>query len=237
MVPRSSVLPTGAVKRYGVLPRPGTRQPQRSLKKVRPHDGPRLRAPEQVSEKGGPDAHDMLQTTKDGERGFRTCAEGVTSPRLKTVFETAARRCDEGAAELEAKTRSLGGGPAASAGDPQPPALSAVRFIAPGPTSSLRSPEWTNTRCWPNASVAKTLQKAPTKQRSRRTSPGCKRDCAPPVPRGEGKSRSHPRSAKSGGPSELVRTMRRGAQAEVEAIKCGADKPLLGSINTKGDLP
>lgn len=58
--------------------------------------------------------NNLLQTTKDGERGFRTCAEGVTSPRLKTVFETAARRCDEGAAELEAKTRSLGGGPAAS---------------------------------------------------------------------------------------------------------------------------
>jgi uncharacterized protein (TIGR02284 family) len=56
----------------------------------------------------------FLISPRDNLRGFRTCAEGVTSPRLKTVFETAARRCDEGAAELEATIRSLGGEPAAS---------------------------------------------------------------------------------------------------------------------------
>jgi uncharacterized protein (TIGR02284 family) len=33
---------------------------------------------------------------------------------LKKVFEDAARRCDEGAAELQAKIRSLGGEPASS---------------------------------------------------------------------------------------------------------------------------
>ncbi|MGI8569187.1 MAG: PA2169 family four-helix-bundle protein [Methylocella sp.] len=58
--------------------------------------------------------NDLLETTKDGERGFRACAEGVTSARLKTVFESAARRCDEGADELEAEIRRLGGEPAAS---------------------------------------------------------------------------------------------------------------------------
>ena len=58
--------------------------------------------------------NNLLETTKDGESGFRTCAEGVTSPRLKTVFETAARKCDEGAAELQAEIRKLGGEPAAS---------------------------------------------------------------------------------------------------------------------------
>jgi uncharacterized protein (TIGR02284 family) len=58
--------------------------------------------------------NNLLETTKDGESGFRTCAEGVTSPRLKTVFETAARRCDEGAAELRAEIRRLGGEPATS---------------------------------------------------------------------------------------------------------------------------
>jgi uncharacterized protein (TIGR02284 family) len=57
--------------------------------------------------------NNLLETTKDGERGFRTCAEGVTNPRLKEVLEVAARRCDEDAAELEAKIRSLGGEPAA----------------------------------------------------------------------------------------------------------------------------
>ena len=56
----------------------------------------------------------LLETTKDGESGFRTFAEGVTNPRLKAVFETAARRCDEGAAELQAKIRSLGGQPVTS---------------------------------------------------------------------------------------------------------------------------
>ena len=34
----------------------------------------------------------LLETTKDGESGFRTCAEGVTRPGLKTMFEAAARR-------------------------------------------------------------------------------------------------------------------------------------------------
>jgi uncharacterized protein (TIGR02284 family) len=54
----------------------------------------------------------LLETTKDGEHGFRTCAEAVTNPRLKTMFEDAARRCDGGAAELQAKI--LGGEPATS---------------------------------------------------------------------------------------------------------------------------
>jgi uncharacterized protein (TIGR02284 family) len=56
----------------------------------------------------------LLETTKDGEEGFRTCAEAVTNPRLKTVFEDAARRCDGGAAELQAEIRKLGGEPATS---------------------------------------------------------------------------------------------------------------------------
>ena len=58
--------------------------------------------------------NNLLETTKDGARGFRTCAEGISNPRLSTVFEAAARRCDEGAGELEAKIHSLGGEPAAS---------------------------------------------------------------------------------------------------------------------------
>ena len=42
------------------------------------------------------------------------CAEGVKSTRLKTLFEEAAERCAQGAAELEAKVRSLGGDPTTS---------------------------------------------------------------------------------------------------------------------------
>jgi uncharacterized protein (TIGR02284 family) len=56
----------------------------------------------------------LLETTQDSVKGCVACAEGVTSPRLKMVFETAARRCDEGAAELRTAIRALGGEPATS---------------------------------------------------------------------------------------------------------------------------
>jgi uncharacterized protein (TIGR02284 family) len=56
--------------------------------------------------------NNLLETTRDGEDGFRTCSAAVTNSELKNMFETAARRCDEGAAELEAKIRNLGGEPA-----------------------------------------------------------------------------------------------------------------------------
>jgi uncharacterized protein (TIGR02284 family) len=58
------------------------------------------------------DVNDLLEISRDGEQGFRTCAEGVRTPNLKVLLETAARRCAEGAAELEAKVHSLGGEPA-----------------------------------------------------------------------------------------------------------------------------
>jgi hypothetical protein len=54
----------------------------------------------------------LLEISRDGEQGFHTCAEGVESTNRKALFEAAARRCAEGAAELEAKVRSLGGEPA-----------------------------------------------------------------------------------------------------------------------------
>ena len=59
--------------------------------------------------------NNLLEISRDGEQGFRTCAEGVQSPNLKALFEAAARRCAEGAAELEAKIRSVGGEPAQGA--------------------------------------------------------------------------------------------------------------------------
>jgi uncharacterized protein (TIGR02284 family) len=58
--------------------------------------------------------NNLLETTKDGEEGFRTCSAAVTNPELKMVFESAAKKCDEGAAELETKIRSLGGDPSQS---------------------------------------------------------------------------------------------------------------------------
>ena len=50
--------------------------------------------------------NDLLEISRDGEQGFHTCVEGVESPNLKALFEVAARRCAEGAAELEAQVRN-----------------------------------------------------------------------------------------------------------------------------------
>jgi len=55
--------------------------------------------------------NDLIETSKDGENGFRTCADAVKSAHVKMIFEAAARRCAEGAAELAAKVRALGGDP------------------------------------------------------------------------------------------------------------------------------
>ena len=38
----------------------------------------------------------FLANVTTPERGFRACAEGITSPRLKTVFEAAGQKCDGG---------------------------------------------------------------------------------------------------------------------------------------------
>jgi len=56
----------------------------------------------------------LLQTTKDGAKGFRTCAKDIKIGSLTPVFESSAQRCEEGAAELEAQIRKLGGEPVTS---------------------------------------------------------------------------------------------------------------------------
>jgi uncharacterized protein (TIGR02284 family) len=55
--------------------------------------------------------NDLIETSRDGEDGFRTCAEGVKNPQLKSFFEEKARRCAEGAAQLQGKVIELGGKP------------------------------------------------------------------------------------------------------------------------------
>ena len=55
--------------------------------------------------------NNLIETSRDGEEGFRTCAEGVNNPELKQMFERAASRCRQAVSELEAKVRSLGGDP------------------------------------------------------------------------------------------------------------------------------
>ncbi len=41
--------------------------------------------------------NDLIETSKDGEQGFRTCANGVKDAQLKVLFNEAAQRCAEGA--------------------------------------------------------------------------------------------------------------------------------------------
>jgi len=53
----------------------------------------------------------LLQTSRDGAMGFRTCARDVKSQSLAPLFEATSRRCEEGAAQLETAIRKLGGQP------------------------------------------------------------------------------------------------------------------------------
>jgi uncharacterized protein (TIGR02284 family) len=55
--------------------------------------------------------NDLIETSRDGEEGFRTCANGVKSPQLKQTFEHSASRCAQAVSELQAKVRGLGGDP------------------------------------------------------------------------------------------------------------------------------
>lgn len=55
--------------------------------------------------------NDLIETSRDGEEGFRACAEGVKNPQLRSFFEQKAMRCAEGAAQLQARVRELGGDP------------------------------------------------------------------------------------------------------------------------------
>jgi len=53
--------------------------------------------------------NDLLETSRDGEYGFNTSAEHATSPELKTMLMRHAGECREGALELQALIKQLGG--------------------------------------------------------------------------------------------------------------------------------
>lgn len=53
--------------------------------------------------------NDLIETCKDGEQGYKTCAENVKDSELKVVFDAGARRCAEGAQELRIQVQRLGG--------------------------------------------------------------------------------------------------------------------------------
>jgi uncharacterized protein (TIGR02284 family) len=51
----------------------------------------------------------LIETCKDGEYGFRSCAEHCKSPDLKTVFSRRSEDCAKCARELQALVSRLGG--------------------------------------------------------------------------------------------------------------------------------
>jgi uncharacterized protein (TIGR02284 family) len=53
--------------------------------------------------------NDLIENSKDGEYGFRECAEHAKSADLKQTFSTRADDCRKGAEELAAKVSALGG--------------------------------------------------------------------------------------------------------------------------------
>ena len=55
--------------------------------------------------------NELIETSKDGEKGFLKAAQDAKSPELKTMFSEGARRCAEGARELQALVGRLGGDP------------------------------------------------------------------------------------------------------------------------------
>jgi uncharacterized protein (TIGR02284 family) len=55
--------------------------------------------------------NELIETCKDGEYGFKACAEQADSPELKSMLQSRANECRSGAERLQAKVRELGGNP------------------------------------------------------------------------------------------------------------------------------
>lgn len=53
----------------------------------------------------------LVETCKDGEQGFQTCAEHVQSTELRELFNDRARTCREAAQELQSLVTQYGGTP------------------------------------------------------------------------------------------------------------------------------
>lgn len=58
--------------------------------------------------------NDLIETCKDGEEGFRTCAQDISDPEMKDYFINRAQRCSTAAAELQDVVEELGGTPETS---------------------------------------------------------------------------------------------------------------------------
>jgi len=55
--------------------------------------------------------NDLIETSKNGEKGFTAAAEDTKTPELQQLFQSRARDCASGAAELQTVVSQLGGKP------------------------------------------------------------------------------------------------------------------------------
>ena len=55
--------------------------------------------------------NDLIETSKDGQKGFETSAEDLKNPQLKAFFVSRASDCASAVRELQAEVRTLGGDP------------------------------------------------------------------------------------------------------------------------------
>jgi uncharacterized protein (TIGR02284 family) len=55
--------------------------------------------------------NDLVETSKDGEKGFRKAAEDAHDAQLKSLFLSRANDCAQGARELQDTVQQLGGKP------------------------------------------------------------------------------------------------------------------------------
>ncbi|MGY4490446.1 PA2169 family four-helix-bundle protein [Pseudomonas sp. TE3610] len=55
--------------------------------------------------------NDLIQTSKDGQEGFKTCAEDIKNAELKALFVKRSQECAAAAVELQAEVHALGGEP------------------------------------------------------------------------------------------------------------------------------
>ena len=55
--------------------------------------------------------NDLIETSKDGENGFRSAAEDAKSAELKATFLRRAEDCAKGASELQQLVFRMGGKP------------------------------------------------------------------------------------------------------------------------------
>ena len=58
--------------------------------------------------------NDLIEYSKDGEKGFKASAEDVKNPELKAFFVQRAGECGNAAGELQSEVRRLGGDPETS---------------------------------------------------------------------------------------------------------------------------